>query len=73
MGMGEAFHDPASHALLANVMPADAFENAASWSNGFGQLASMVGPALGGVVIATFGGRLPPTCSTLWQWRCVSC
>jgi len=56
MGMGEAFHDPASHALLANVIPADAFENAASWSNGLGQLASMVGPALGGVVVATFGG-----------------
>jgi MFS family permease len=56
MGIGEAFHDPASHALLANVIPADAFENAASWSNGFGQLASMVGPALGGLLVATFGG-----------------
>ena len=56
MGIGEAFHDPASHALLANVIPADAFENSASWSNGFGQLASIVGPALGGLIVATFGG-----------------
>ena len=59
MGMGEAFHDPASHALLANVIPAEAFENAASWSNGFGQLASMVGPVLGGLIVATFGGATP--------------
>jgi MFS family permease len=56
MGIGEAFHDPASHALLANVIPADAFENAAAWSNGFGQLASIVGPALGGLIVATVGG-----------------
>src|SRR5207244_4301372 len=56
MGIGEAFHDPSSHALLANVIPADAFENSASWSNGFGQLASIVGPALGGLIVATFGG-----------------
>ena len=56
MGMGEAFHDPASHALPANVIPADAFENAASWLNGVGQLASIVGPALGGLIVATDGG-----------------
>jgi MFS family permease len=56
MGMGEAFHDPASHALPANVIPAEAFENAASWLNGVGQLASMVGPILGGLIVATYGG-----------------
>jgi len=56
MGIGEAFHDPAAHALLATVIPADAFENAAAWSNGFGQLASIVGPALGGLIVATAGG-----------------
>jgi len=36
MGMGEAFHDPAAHALPANVIPAAVFENAASWLNSVG-------------------------------------
>src|SRR5262245_11200801 len=56
MGMGEAFHDPAAHALPANVIPATAVENAASWLNGVGQLASIVGPVVGGLIVATCGG-----------------
>jgi len=56
MGMGEGFHDPASHALPANVIPAEVFENAASWLNGVGQLASIVGPILGGLIVATYSG-----------------
>jgi MFS family permease len=56
MGMGEAFHDPAAHALPANMIPAAVFENAASWLNSVGQLASIVGPVVGGLIVATRGG-----------------
>ncbi len=56
MGIGEAFHDPAAHALPADVIPAAVFENAASWLNSVGQLASIVGPVVGGLIVATRGG-----------------
>lgn len=55
-GIGGAFGQPAATAFLGEVVPEEAFENSASWSNSTGQVASIAGPALGGLVIAAFHG-----------------
>jgi MFS family permease len=58
-GIGQAFSGPAASAFLGEVIPEEAFENSATWSNGVGQVASIVGPALGGLFIALFHGAAP--------------
>ncbi len=52
IGIAAAFSTPASMTLPAQVVPQEAFENAATWSSSSWQLATVVGPALGGFVIA---------------------
>lgn len=52
LGLGTAFNAPASSALLADIVPERYFANAASWDSSIGQLSSVLGPALGGLVIA---------------------
>jgi MFS family permease len=56
MGIGTAFNGPAARTLPTVVVPEYAFENAATWSSSVTQLAFVVGPALGGLVIAVSGG-----------------
>ena len=51
-GCAEAFNSPAAAVLTAQVVPEQAFENAATWDSSVGQLASVLGPALGGLLIA---------------------
>jgi MFS family permease len=53
-GLGAAFSGPASSALIAEVIPEEAYENSASWRSSFGQVASVAGPAIGGFLIAFF-------------------
>jgi MFS family permease len=55
-GIGGAFGQPAGTAFLGEVVPEEAFENSVSWTTGTGQAASIVGPALGGLVISVFHG-----------------
>ncbi len=54
-GIARAFNKPASDALGWQLIPASAFTNAATWNSGSFQLAAVVGPALGGLTIATWG------------------
>src|SRR5258708_10792050 len=54
-GIAEAFHMPAASGLPAQVLPEEAFENSATWSTTAMTMASVVGPAVGGLVIASFG------------------
>lgn len=51
-GCATAFDSPATAVLIAQVVPEHAFENAATWESSVGQLASVLGPALGGLLIA---------------------
>lgn len=51
MGVAVAFANPASTTLLPQTVPESIFENAATWESGSWQLASMFGPALGGLII----------------------
>ena len=50
VGIARAFHAPASQALLPHLVPSEDFSNAVTWTHSVRQVASMVGPALGGVL-----------------------
>ncbi|GCE11539.1 MFS transporter [Tengunoibacter tsumagoiensis] len=54
MGVANAFDGPASSALTSQIIPEEAFENASTWSSSSWQLASVMGPGLGGIIIALF-------------------
>ena len=56
LGCASAFNSPASSTLIPHFVSAEAFENAATWDSNIGQLASVVGPAVGGLLIALLGG-----------------
>ncbi|MBX5449833.1 MAG: MFS transporter [Thermogemmatispora sp.] len=59
MGTATAFNEPASAALLPQTLPPDLYANAATWESSAWQLASVVGPALGGFLVALFQGATP--------------
>ncbi len=58
-GLARGFHKPATDALLWQYIPATAYTNAATWNSTVFQFASVFGPALGGLLIATLQGAVP--------------
>ncbi len=52
VGVGRAFSAPARWSLIPSVVPETALSNAVTWNSSGWQVASMLGPTLGGVVIA---------------------
>jgi MFS family permease len=54
-GVARAFLKPAGDALMWQLIPTSAFSNAATWNSSSFQLASVIGPALGGFSLALFG------------------
>jgi MFS family permease len=50
---------PARSAILPRIVPAPLFRNAVSWNSSFFELASIGGPALGGLLIGLFHRGLP--------------
>ena len=57
-GVARAFHTPARNALLPELVPPAILANAVTWNSGGWQLASVVGPAVGGALIAALGGAV---------------
>lgn len=55
-GTARAFANPAGQALVPNLVPPQHFQNAVAWNSSAWQTATILGPALGGVLYA-FGGR----------------
>ena len=49
-GVGRAFYRPASQALSTELVPVEAYQNAATWRSSSFQLAQVLGPALGGLL-----------------------
>ncbi len=56
MGVARAFLGPASQSLVPALVPPEHFANAVTWGSSFWQGATVVGPMLGGVAYAAFGG-----------------
>jgi len=54
IGIAKAFQQPAKSAFLPLLVPRAALTGAVTWSSGGFQLASVVGPALGGLLLAMF-------------------
>jgi len=55
LGFNRAFCDPARQALLPRLVPRKDFTNAITWNSSVFQVASVVGPALGGALFAWIG------------------
>jgi MFS family permease len=55
-GITRAFLGPASQSLVPKLVPPEHFANAVTWSSSSWQGAMVVGPTLGGVAYAAFGG-----------------
>lgn len=55
-GAARAFVFPARSSLVPTLVPKEIFANAVTWSSGGFQLASMIGPALGGAMIGVLKG-----------------
>jgi MFS family permease len=52
IGAAMTFNTPAATTLPASILPEEAFENAATWSSSSWQLATVIGPAAAGAIIA---------------------
>jgi MFS family permease len=55
VGVSRAFNTPARWSLLAQVVPEADMANAITWNSSGWQVASMTGPAVGGLVISVAG------------------
>ncbi len=55
-GMASAYNGPAGSTLIVYTVPEEHFANAATWSSNSWQIASALGPALGGAGIALMHG-----------------
>jgi MFS family permease len=55
IGIGRAFGAPARWALLPQVVPLETLSNAVTWNSSGWQVSTVVGPALGGFLIALTG------------------
>jgi MFS family permease len=56
LGIARAFSGPATRALLPILIPAEDFPSAVAWEASLMQTATVLGPALGGVLYAIFRG-----------------
>ena len=55
--VARAFQGPARAAMLPHVVPPDLLHNAITWSSSAQEIASVSGPALAGLLLATVGSR----------------
>lgn len=57
-GLGRAFNRPAMQALRTELVPREAYANAAMWTSSTFQTAMVLGPALGGLLLGFGSARL---------------
>ena len=55
IGIARAFNDPASSTILPQTVSPDVFTSAATWYSSSWQLASIIGPAIAGMIVALLG------------------
>ena len=55
IGIARGFYGPAAFAILGQLIPRNLYANATTWQSANWHTASMIGPALGGLVYASFG------------------
>jgi MFS family permease len=52
IGIARSFQNPALNALVSQIVPPEQFTNATTWESSVWQAAAIIGPALGGFIIA---------------------
>lgn len=55
IGLARGFFGPATFSLMAQILPKELYPNASTWSSSSWQLASILGPAVGGLVYGFYG------------------
>lgn len=71
-GIARAFLTPASSSLVVNVVPKDDFANAIGWVTSSWQLASIIGPAVGGILVAISSPLAYGTAATIFGMAALS-
>ncbi len=56
LGVVRSFNGPVSRAILPHLVPEEHFQNSVAWASGIFQLATILGPVLGGLIYAIFHG-----------------
>jgi len=56
LGIFRSFNFPVSRAILPHLVPAEHFSNAVAWNASTFQIATIAGPAIGGIAYALFRG-----------------
>jgi MFS family permease len=59
VGVVRSFSMPASRALLPQLVPEEHFQGAVAWNSSIFQCATILGPAIGGLLYALFRGPAP--------------
>ncbi len=55
IGLARGFFGPATFSLMAQILPKELYPNASTWSSSSWQLASILGPAVGGLIYGFYG------------------
>lgn len=55
IGLARGFFGPATFSLMAQILPKEHYPNASTWSSSSWQLASILGPAAGGLIYGFYG------------------
>lgn len=55
VGLARGFFGPATFSLMAQVLPKSLYPNGATWSSSSWQMASILGPAAGGLIYGFYG------------------
>ncbi|MES2417793.1 MAG: MFS transporter [Bacteroidota bacterium] len=55
IGLARGFFGPATFSLMAQILPKTLYPNASTWSSSSWQLASILGPATGGLIYGFYG------------------
>lgn len=55
IGLARGFFGPATFSIMAQILPKDLYTNASTWSSSSWQLASILGPAIGGLIYGFYG------------------
>lgn len=59
LGVARAFQTPATSSLISQVVPPEIFGNAVTWESSAWQASSIIGPAMGGLLIALLDRATP--------------
>lgn len=55
VGLARGFFGPATFSIMAQILPKELYPNASTWSSSGWQLASILGPAAGGLIYGFYG------------------